>query len=100
MKKFFFAAILFPLFAGAQTSWTTQAEPAYSSDNAAIEQTMTPFETEIAMTGRTAQCGRHSDSACSSRRVFDSCERDASHGIYGQCRDIGERSGEVICSCR
>ena len=99
MKKMIFLAILFPLFAGAQTSWDTELD----SDLYTGEQITTASEMSVDVAGRrhkTPRCGRHSDFKCSQHRVFETCERDNSHGIYGSCRDIGQRDGEIICSCR
>lgn len=113
MKKMIFAVILFPLFASAQTSWNAEPNSSPSTDATTVEQLITDSEmsadlntesnADMEMTGRgrkNARCGRHSDFKCSQHRVFETCERDNSHGIYGSCRDIGERDGEVICSCR
>lgn len=112
MKKMIFAAILFPLFASAQTTWNIEQDSNYSTE-ATVEQLTSDSEmsvdlssetsTDMEIAGRghkTERCGRYSDFKCSERRVFETCERDNSHGIYGSCRDIGKRGGEVICSCR
>jgi hypothetical protein len=88
MKRIIFAVILFPLFVGAQTSWNTEQNSSLMT------------ESDDAEVSRGARCGSHSDFKCDQLRVFDTCDRDNSHGIYGHCRDIGQRDGEVICSCR
>jgi hypothetical protein len=102
MKKLIFAVILFPLFAGAQTSWNAGEDSAnsseYSAESTTVEQLTT--DSNSADLSRSPRCGRHSDFKCDQHRVFETCDRDNSHGIYGSCRDIGERDGEVICSCR
>jgi hypothetical protein len=100
MKKLIFVAILFPLFAGAQTYWNTDQDAEYSTEaTTTVEQLMSTSDMNVDI-NRTARCGSHSDNKCTDHRVFETCDYDNSHGIYGSCRDIGKRDGEVICSCR
>lgn len=99
MKKWIFIAILLPLFAGAQTPWNAEQDSRYSSEATMTEQLASDVDMS-ADVSRNARCGRHSDYKCQGLRVFETCDYDNSHGIYGSCRDIGERNGEVICSCR
>ena len=109
MKKMIFAAILFPLFAGAQTPWNAEQDSRYSNEATRTEQLTTDsamsadLNTDMEIAGhwhKGARCGSQSDFKCAQHRVFESCDYDNSHGIYGSCRDIGQREGEVICSCR
>ena len=107
-----FVAILFPLFAGAQTSRNAEQNFSYPTETTMTEQRTADSEmsadlsegnTDIEMMSRWhkgARCGRQSDFKCAQHRVFETCDYDNSHGIYGSCRDIGQREGEVICSCR
>jgi len=108
MKKMILAVILFPLFAGAQTSWIAEQNSGYSAEQLTTDSDMsaelsTESNTDMEIAGhghKKVRCGSHSDFKCADLRVFDTCDRDNSHGIYGSCRDIGQRDGEVICSCR
>ena len=100
MKKWIFIAILFPLFAGAQAPWNSEPQDSRYSTGATMTEQLTSDVDMSADVSRNARCGRYSDYKCQNLRVFDTCEYDNSHGIYGSCRDIGERNGEVICSCR
>ncbi len=109
MKKIFFAAILFPLFVNAQPTYNTDQDSGatitedQTTDSEMSADVGVEGNTDMEIAGhrrKTARCGRHSDFKCAQLRVFDTCERDNSHGIYGSCRDIGKRDSEVICSCR
>jgi hypothetical protein len=90
MKKMIFVLILFPLFASAQ-------EGMDFSDQLGINP---PDVQEQVLRSRMARCGRHSDIKCFGLRVYDTCDRDQSHGIYGRCYNYGQRGPEVVCGCR
>lgn len=88
MKKFILILIICPFFAGAQNT-------NYSTDVQSQNQ-----ELEAARWRRQVRCGPHSDYKCMGRRVYDSCEKDSSHGYYGRCDNYGQRTPDVVCFCR
>ena len=101
MKKIILALILLPFFASAtpdyQESENTQ-DGVYQSQSE-LPQALPNSEVEMMGRGHRVRCGSRSDNKCVGKFVFDTCERDPSHGIYGSCRDIGRNGSEAICTC-
>ncbi|WP_413290448.1 hypothetical protein [Bdellovibrio sp. HCB337] len=94
MKKFVFV-LLCPFFIGLQ-SVSASEEIQVSSTEMTQQQTQ---ELGVAH-WRGARCGKRSDHKCWGRRVYDSCEKDSSHGYYGRCDNYGQRTPDVVCICR
>lgn len=102
MKKFILTALLIPFFAGAQDSlrmpeaYDGIVTPSAAKKAVDIQGT----DLQVFRRWRSVRCGRHSDFECRDNRVFDSCEKDSSHGYYGKCYNIAQRGPEVVCTCR
>lgn len=95
MKKIIFALVLLPLFASAQDYNETQ-EGVYQSQPEQ-QQVLTDSDAEAMGRGRRVRCGEKSEYKCQGLYVYDTCERDNSHGIYGSCRSAS--FSEDVCRC-
>lgn len=102
MRKLLIIFLMLPLFAKAEALTAIDESYQTPSDLQSIYDTKDK-EAETLFRyrrSRMARCGPHSDYKCSGRRVYDSCDRDNSHGIYGRCYNYGQRSPDVVCGCR
>jgi|GEM_PF-5901097 hypothetical protein len=96
MKKIIFALLLLPLFSFAQDFNDDTVEGVYQSQPEQ-QQIFTDSDMETMGRGHKVRCGEKSDYKCQGKYVYETCERDASHGIYGSCRSAS--FSEDVCRC-
>ena len=101
MKKIIFALILLPFFASAAPDYQESAntEAGVYQSQSELPQALPNSEVEMMGRGSKVRCGSRSDFKCQGKYVYETCERDASHGIYGSCRNVGSSGSDAICTC-